>query len=65
MYRNLNNAIKAEHEVILTLVDKSKITGVPSWGEDRTRVKIKSPENVVWIPLDEIQHVTTLLSFSM
>ncbi|GIO84511.1 hypothetical protein J25TS5_14430 [Paenibacillus faecis] len=62
MYTYIAKAISAQHEVIVSLVGGSKITGFPSWGEDRTRVKVVSPEKKVWIPLDEIEHVTTLIS---
>ena len=65
MYTYIAKAIKAGQEIILTLEDGSKINGMPSWGEDRSRVKINSEDQVVWIPLNEIQHVTTLLSINM
>ncbi|WMT39736.1 hypothetical protein RE628_20420 [Paenibacillus sp. D2_2] len=65
MYTYISKAIEARQELVLSLVDGSTIAGIPSWGEDRSRVQIKSPDKVVWIPLDEIQHVTTLVSISM
>lgn len=61
MYTQIANAIKSKQEIILSLVDGSKISGFPSWGEDRSRVRIKSQDKVVWVPLEEIMHVTTLL----
>ena len=63
MYAYIAKAIKAEQEIILTLVDGSKLSGIPSWGEDRSRVRIKSPDKVVvWVPLNEIDHVTDLIT---
>lgn len=64
MYTYIAKAIKAGQEIILSLTDNSKIAGMPSWGEDRSRVKINSQDQVVWIPLNEILHVTTLLCLS-
>lgn len=61
MYKELKKAIKYEHEVILSLIDGSQITGIPRWGEDRSRVKIQSQEKSVWVPLYEIEHVTTII----
>ncbi|MNP66937.1 hypothetical protein D3C76_1627060 [compost metagenome] len=61
--RELTIAIEQGHELILSLVDSSIISGIPSWGEDRSRVRIKLPNNVIWVPLDEIEHVTTLLEY--
>lgn len=63
MYTYIAKAIKADQEIILSLMDGSKISGVPSWGEDRSRVRIKSPSEVIWIPLDEIEHVTRVIPF--
>lgn len=62
MYAYLAKAIKANQEIVLSLVDGSKIAGLPSWGEDRSRVRINSPDKVVWVPLDEIDHVTDLIT---
>ncbi|MGG1878803.1 hypothetical protein ABDI30_14685 [Paenibacillus cisolokensis] len=68
MYTNITKAIKTaiktNDEIILTLKDQSKIAGIASWGEDKSRVKIKSADKVVWIPLNEILHVTTILGFN-
>lgn len=64
MYRYIDSAVKSNCEIILTLKDQSKIAGLPSWGEDHSRVKIKLPDKVVWIPLNEITHVTTILGFN-
>ena len=64
MLTYIAKAIKENKEVILTLKDNSKISGLPSWGKDHSRVKIKSPNKVVWIPLNEITHVTTILGFN-
>lgn len=44
MLTYIAKAIKENKEVILTLKDNSKISGLPSWGEDHSRVKIKSPD---------------------
>lgn len=62
MFTYITKAIEANQEIILKLRDGSKIAGYPSWGEDRSRVRIKSPDKVVWIPLDEIEHATTILN---
>lgn len=62
MYTYISKAIKAKQEIILSLADGSKISGLPSWGVDRSRVKIKSPERIIWVPVDEIKHVTILQS---
>lgn len=64
MLTYIAKVIKENKEVILTLKDNSIISGLPSWGEDHSRVKIKSPDKVVWIPLNEIAHVTTILGFN-
>lgn len=64
MLTYIAKAIQGNREIILTLKDNSKIVGLPSWGEDRSRVKIKSDRRSIWIPLDEIMHVTTILKFS-
>lgn len=64
MYTYISKAIVSGHEIIVSLLDGSKVTGFPGWGEDRTRVKVVSPEKQVWIPLDEIEHVTTLISIN-
>ncbi len=58
MYRSLVKAIKADQEVIFSLLDGSKISGFPSWGVDRSRVRIKLADTTVWVPLDEVEHVT-------
>ncbi len=63
MLTYIAKAIKENKEVILTLKDNSKISGLPSWGEDRSRIKIKSDERSIWIPLNEIVHVTTIINF--
>ncbi|MNW46830.1 hypothetical protein D3C74_241430 [compost metagenome] len=63
MLTYIAKAIRGNREIILTLKDNSKIVGLPSWGEDRSRIKIKSDERSIWIPLDEIMHVTTILNF--
>ncbi|RUT48587.1 hypothetical protein EJP82_01200 [Paenibacillus anaericanus] len=65
MYTYIAKAIQAEQEIIISLVDGSKISGMPSWGEDRTRVKVASSDKAVWVPLDEIEHVTTLFSMNV
>lgn len=62
MYKELERAIKHEHEVILSLTDGSKIAGIPRWGENMSNVRIKTVESVVWVPLNEIKHVTILLT---
>lgn len=64
MYTYIAKAISAQHEIIVSLVDGSKIAGMPSWGEDQSRVRITSTAKIVWIPLDEIEHVTTLISIN-
>lgn len=64
MYTYIAKAINAQHEIIVSLVDGSKIAGMPSWGEDQNRVRVKSADKIVWIPLDEIEHVTTLISIN-
>ncbi|GIO42287.1 hypothetical protein [Paenibacillus apis] len=63
MYTYIAKAIKVNREIILTLKDNSKIAGLPSWGQDHSRIKIKSDERTIWIPLNEIVHVTTILNF--
>lgn len=62
MNSDIAKAIKAKQEIILSLFDGSELSGVPSWGEDRIRVRIISPDRSIWVPLDEIEHVTTLLT---
>lgn len=62
MYTYIAKAIKAKREIILSLVDGSKISGLPNWGEDRSRVRIKSMDKTIWVPLNEIKHVTQLLT---
>ncbi|MNZ87418.1 hypothetical protein D3C78_1062750 [compost metagenome] len=64
MFTYIAKAIKAEQEIILSLKNGSKISGAPSWGKDRTRVRIKSLDKVVWVPLDEIEHVTRIIPFN-
>lgn len=59
MHAFITNAIKTNQEIIVSLKDGSKISGVPSWGESQ-RVKIKTQERVVWVPLIDIELVTTL-----
>lgn len=63
MYAHITKAIMSGQEIILTLADGSTLSGIPSWGTDRTKVRIKSADMVVLVPLDEINHVTTLLRF--
>lgn len=62
MYTYIAKAISAQQEIIISLVDGSKIAGMPSWGEDRSRVRIKSANKVVWVPLAEIK-LTTILRY--
>jgi len=64
LYTYISKAISAQHEIIVSLVDGSKVAGMPSWGEDKSRVSIKLTDKIVWIPLDEIEHVTTLIDIN-
>lgn len=64
MYTYLAEAIKADNEVILKLKDGSRIAGKPSWGGDRSRVKISSKDRTILVPLTEIKHTTTLLKLN-
>jgi hypothetical protein len=62
LYTYIAKAIIAKREIILSLVDGSKISGLPNWGEDQSRVRIKSIDKTIWVPLNEIKHVTQLLT---
>ncbi|WP_435925134.1 hypothetical protein [Paenibacillus sp. DYY-L-2] len=62
MYTYIAKAIEAGQEIVITLLDGSKISGLPSWGEDRTGVNITTSEKMDWIPFNEIGHVKTLLN---
>ncbi|MBU5672662.1 hypothetical protein [Paenibacillus brevis] len=59
MYTYINKAIQACKPLSLLLDDGSKLSGMPSWPEDRSRVKIKAHGGAAWIPLADIKHVTT------
>lgn len=59
MYTYIDKAIQACRSLSLLLDDGSRLTGFPSWGTDRSWVKIKTPGEVVWIPLSDIKHVAT------
>lgn len=58
MYTYIDKAIQSRSELNLLLDDGSRFAGMPSWGMDRSRVKIKAPGMAVWVPLSEIRHVT-------
>lgn len=62
MYTYIAKAIEAGQEIVITLLDGSKISGLPSWREDRTGVNITTSEKMDWIPFNEIGHVKTLLN---
>ncbi|WP_433943448.1 hypothetical protein [Paenibacillus sp. SN-8-1] len=59
----LQAAIDRGETVTIVHMDESA-TGIPSWGEDRSRVKIKTGEGAVWVPLDEIKHVTRIIQLN-
>ena len=60
----LKAAIELQHNVILTLDDGTTITGLPSWGTNRDTVKIKADEGLVWVPIEEIAHVTRIVNYT-
>lgn len=59
----LKMAVTLQHEVVLTLYNGDSITGLPKWGEDPKRVKLRTVEGAVWVPLEEIEHVTRIIPF--
>lgn len=59
MYTYIDKAINAQMQLALQLDDGSYLIGMPSWPQDRSRVKIKAQGGAAWIPLDDIRHVTT------
>lgn len=50
MLTYIDKAIKAHNYLSLLLDDGSRLGGIPSWGMDRSRVKIKAPGITVWVP---------------
>ncbi|MNL16078.1 hypothetical protein D3C87_1371010 [compost metagenome] len=59
----LSMAISLGHQVMLKLVSNEVVSGRPFWGLVTTRVKVKTTEGPIWIPLDEIKHVTRMMPF--
>lgn len=59
MYTYIDKAINAQMQLTLQLDDGSQLVGMPSWPEDRSRVKITVQSGAAWIPLADIRHVTT------
>lgn len=59
MYTYIDKAINAQMQLTLQLDDGSRLIGMPSWPEDRSRVKIKAQDGTAWIQLADIKHVTT------
>ncbi|MNO88322.1 hypothetical protein D3C76_797640 [compost metagenome] len=57
----LKMAVTLEHQIILTLYNGDTISGLPKWGEDPKRVKLRTVEGAVWVPLEEIEHVTRII----
>ncbi|GGH16725.1 hypothetical protein GCM10008013_11680 [Paenibacillus segetis] len=65
MLRELILAVKLGHDAVLTIDDGNIILGRPTWGADSKRVKIRTVEGIVWIPLKEIEHVTRIIQFKI
>lgn len=63
IFRDINNAISQENQIILTLVDGDTLAGFPIRVVDKRRVKINTIDRIVWIPLDEIENVTQVIPF--
>lgn len=61
MYTYINKAIQACKPLYLLLDDGSEVRGIPSWGINRSWLKLSISElrATIWIPLDDIKHVTT------
>lgn len=60
----LKMAVTLGHGVVISLDDGDTISGLPKWGSDPKRVKIRTIEGPVWIPLVEIVHVTRIIPFN-
>lgn len=58
MYTYIDKAVQSCRPLSLLLDDGSQLIGLPSWPLDRSRIKIKAPDGVAWIPLADIKHVT-------
>lgn len=59
MYTYIDKAVNEQHIVFILTKYGDKIAGIPSWGIVRNRVKITAPGLTVYVPLDEIRHVST------
>lgn len=64
-FSKLKKADMQNQDVILTLVDGTTISGLPTLGADSKRIKVRTVEGVVWVPLYEIEHVTRVIQFKI
>lgn len=59
MHTYIDKAVTAQLILFILTIDGDKIAGIPSWGLSYSRVKIVAPCLTVWVPLNEIRHVST------
>lgn len=61
--QEIKKAVAVGYQVILTLNDESVIRGYPERITDSKRVKVLTTEGQLWIPLEEIIHLTRIIPF--
>ncbi|WP_422657353.1 hypothetical protein ACK8P5_16525 [Paenibacillus sp. EC2-1] len=57
--KELNAAIKNIHSVTIRLLDGEVLQGIPENCSDR--VKLRRNNGVIWVPVEDIKHVSRLL----
>jgi hypothetical protein len=63
MQKEIELAIKRGHPMFIKSVDGSTLTGIPEPSNNPDKLKIRTPLGHFWIPLDEVSHVSCLITF--
>lgn len=62
MDKEIELAIKRGHYVFVKSMDGSTLTGIPEPSNDPEKLKMRTSLGHFWIPMDEVSHVSRLIS---
>ncbi|MGM1023201.1 MAG: hypothetical protein ACQEXV_22445 [Bacillota bacterium] len=58
----IRRAIEQQHQIYINTL-YGHYTGIAAYAADPTRLRLVTNGEIVWIPLHEITHVSTVLTF--